>query len=168
MIVYSGTDRGHWLHFDENMMARQTWAQDLLNTFKDDVRKVRESFVNSPPASPDHKSSQFQGQMRGQPQSQPQGQGQGRVTIQHANVPARSRAATKLLESSFVFRLEDFTLYRVSTANDNKRTAPKKFISSDKRQLLLPPEMSSVHVEYTDYYFPQGVDYPGNRTNMII
>ena len=68
---------------------------------------------------------------------------------------------TKLLESCSVLRLEDFTIYRVSTANDHKRNAPKKFATSDKKQLLLPPEMSCIHVEYTDYYFPEGIDYPG-------
>ena len=68
---------------------------------------------------------------------------------------------TKLLEACMVLRLEDFSLYRVSTASDHRRSSPKKFLSSDKKQLLLPPEMSSIHAEYTDYYFPEGIDFPG-------
>ena len=60
-----------------------------------------------------------------------------------------------------VCRIEDFVLYRVSTASDAKRSAPKKFLSSDKKQLLLPPEMSAIHIDYTDYYFPEGINYPG-------
>jgi len=66
-----------------------------------------------------------------------------------------------LLESGVVFRLEDFALYRVSSAIDERRSTPRKFISSDKKQLLLPKSMSSVHFDFTDYYFPDGKDLPG-------
>lgn len=48
----------------------------------------------------------------------------------------------------------------VSTA-DNKRSTPQKFFSSDKKALHLPSDMSVVHVEYTDYFFTEGIDYPG-------
>jgi len=68
---------------------------------------------------------------------------------------------TRLLESGVVFRLEDFALYRVSSAIDERRNTPRKFISSDKKQLLLPKSMSSVHLEFTDYYFPDSKDLPG-------
>jgi len=75
---------------------------------------------------------------------------------------------TRLLESGVVFRLEDFALYRVSSAIDERRNAPRKFISSDKKQLLLPKSMSSVHLEFTDYYFPDGKDLPGKFRMRII
>ena len=69
---------------------------------------------------------------------------------------------TRLLESGIVFRLEDFALYRVSSAIDERRSTPRKFVSSDKKQLLLPRSMSSVHLEFTDYYFPDDKELPGN------
>jgi len=68
---------------------------------------------------------------------------------------------SRLLESGIVLRLEDFALYRVSSAIDERRSTPKKFISSDKKQLLLPKSMSSVHFDFTEYYFPDGKDLPG-------
>jgi len=76
--------------------------------------------------------------------------------------PTMSRPTpTRLLESGIVVRLEDFSLYRVSSAIDERRNTPRKFISSDKKQLLLPKTMSSLHFEFTDYYFPDGKDLPG-------
>ena len=75
---------------------------------------------------------------------------------------------TRLLESGIVLRLEDFALYRVSSAIDERRNTPKKFISSDKKQLLLPKSMSSLHFEFTDYYFPDGKDLPGKFFRRII
>lgn len=68
---------------------------------------------------------------------------------------------SRLLESGIVLRLEDFALYRVSSAIDERRNTPRKFVSSDKKQLMLPKSMSSVHCEFTDYYFPDGKDLPG-------
>lgn len=60
------------------------------------------------------------------------------------------------------------TVYMVSTPGA-KRSGHHKFLASDKKQLHLPADMSLLHMEYTDYYFPDGVDYPGichfrNRT----
>lgn len=145
------------------MAARDAWVQDLLSTFKEDVRTVRD-FYTSPKSSPKHTADMKltgnstqgqQGQLQGQAQGQVSNQNQKKSPLQ--KVPKQ----TKLLESCLVFRLEDFSLYRVSTASDQKRSTPKKFLSSDKKQLLLPPEMSSIHAEYTDYYFPEGIDFPG-------
>lgn len=52
------------------------------------------------------------------------------------------------------------TVYMVSTPGA-KRSGHHKFLASDKKQLHLPADMSLLHMEYTDYYFPDGVDYPG-------
>jgi hypothetical protein len=75
--------------------------------------------------------------------------------------PSPKPTPSRLLESCIVLRLEDFALYRVSSAIDDRRSSPKKFLTSDKKQLLLPKSMSSVHLEFTEYYFPDGKDFPG-------
>ncbi|GFO39323.1 uhrf1-binding protein 1-like protein [Plakobranchus ocellatus] len=76
---------------------------------------------------------------------------------QRQPVPPRS---TRLLETCFVVKVEDMTVYMVSMPGQ-KRTGPTKLVSSDKRQLHLPPDMSVLHVEFTDYFFPDGLQYPG-------
>lgn len=48
---------------------------------------------------------------------------------------------------------------KVSTA-DQVRSSPKAMISCNKKSLYLPPEMPAIHVEFTEYYFPDGKDYP--------
>ncbi|ELU09962.1 hypothetical protein CAPTEDRAFT_105822 [Capitella teleta] len=156
------SDRGHWVKYDENMGARDAWVQDLLSTFKEDVRTVRD-FYTSPKTSPLHKNNQA-------PLAQQQQQ-QNNHQLKSPQAPKSVQKVpkqTKLLESCVVFRLEDFSLYRVSTASDHKRSTPKKFLSSDKRQLLLPPEMSSIHADYTEYYFPEGIDFPVPASNLYV
>ena len=54
ILLFAGSDRSHWIYYDENMSARHSWAQDLLNAFKEEVRKVRD-IMTTPPTSPGHK-----------------------------------------------------------------------------------------------------------------
>lgn len=53
---------------------------------------------------------------------------------------------------------------KVSTA-DQRRTSPKTMISCNKKSLYLPPEMPAIHVEFTEYYFPDGKDHPSEMFN---
>lgn len=48
---------------------------------------------------------------------------------------------------------------QVSTA-EQRRSSPKTMISCNKKSLYLPQEMPAIHVEFTEYYFPDGKDYP--------
>lgn len=54
---------------------------------------------------------------------------------------------------------------QVSTA-DQRRSSPKTMVSCNKKSLYLPPEMPAIHVEFTEYYFPDGKDYP-SKTNVF-
>ncbi|XP_064634277.1 bridge-like lipid transfer protein family member 3B isoform X2 [Lineus longissimus] len=135
----AGGERSHWMKYNEYMINRCTWAQKLLAQFRDDVMMARSKAKPSPVTSPSH--------------------GPGPRT------PTKQKQ-TKLLECCSVVRLEDFTFFRVSTA-DSTRRKPKKFFASDKKQLFLPPEMSAVHIEFTDYYFPEGIDYPVPHSNIF-
>lgn len=58
----------------------------------------------------------------------------------------------------------DNVFLQVSTA-DQRRSSPKTMISCNKKSLYLPPEMPAIHVEFTEYYFPDGKDYPSRKKN---
>ncbi|XP_036025504.1 UHRF1-binding protein 1-like isoform X3 [Onychomys torridus] len=65
----------------------------------------------------------------------------------------------KLMSSSVVVRLADFNIYQVSTA-EQCRSSPKSMISCNKKSLYLPQEMSAIYIEFTEYYYPDGKDFP--------
>nr|XP_042715709.1 UHRF1-binding protein 1-like isoform X3 [Chrysemys picta bellii] len=73
----------------------------------------------------------------------------------------------KLMSSPVVVRLADFNIYQVSTA-DQCRSSPKTLISCNKKSLYLPPEMSAIHIEFTEYYYPDGKDYPIPCPNLYV
>ncbi|WAR03200.1 UH1BL-like protein [Mya arenaria] len=176
---YAGGERKNWYRYSDNLGSRNTWVQGLFAQFRGEAKKARETCkIVSPSPSPAHNlkspshpvsSPVTQGSApRGQPRSQatsPQSQTRGQTQLTKGQAPPRPRV-TKLLESCMVLKIEDFTVYMVSTA-DNKRT-PQKFFSSDKKALHLPSDMSTVHIEYTEYFFTEGIDYPVPHANIYV
>ncbi|XP_035529833.1 UHRF1-binding protein 1-like [Morone saxatilis] len=81
--------------------------------------------------------------------------------------PPTQSPKTQLMSSSVVLRIADFSIYQVSTA-DQRRSSPKTMISCNKKSLYLPPEMPAIHVEFTEYYFPDGKDYPIPCPNLYV
>uniref|UniRef100_A0AAV2IVB2 UHRF1-binding protein 1-like n=1 Tax=Knipowitschia caucasica TaxID=637954 RepID=A0AAV2IVB2_KNICA len=80
--------------------------------------------------------------------------------------PPHQAPKTQLMSSSIVLRMADFSIYQVSTA-DQRRSSPKAMISCNKKSLYLPTEMPAIHVEFTEYYFPDGKDYPIPCANLF-
>ncbi|XP_016390411.1 bridge-like lipid transfer protein family member 3B isoform X3 [Sinocyclocheilus rhinocerous] len=74
---------------------------------------------------------------------------------------------TQLMSSSIVLRMADFSIYQVSTA-DQSRSSPQSMISCNKKSLYLPQEMPAIHAEFTEYYFPDGKDYPIPCPNLYV
>lgn len=56
---------------------------------------------------------------------------------------------------------------QVSTA-EQCRSSPKSMISCNKKSLYLPQEMSAVYIEFTEYYYPDGKDFPSKRVYFVI
>ncbi|ELW71570.1 UHRF1-binding protein 1-like protein [Tupaia chinensis] len=71
----------------------------------------------------------------------------------------------KLMSSSVVVRLADFNIYQVSTA-EQYRSSPKSMISCNKKSLYLPQDMSAIYIEFTEYYYPDGKDFPIPSPNL--
>uniref|UniRef100_A0A8C7ZKV7 Bridge-like lipid transfer protein family member 3B n=1 Tax=Oryzias sinensis TaxID=183150 RepID=A0A8C7ZKV7_9TELE len=146
----------HWMHYSEATKTREVWAKSLLDEFKSSMEMLKSAARDQ------------------------QGPGSGRSSPQHGNriiysdiiyesvnqhvqitsfSPPPQTPKTHLMSSSIVLRMADFSIYQVSTA-DQRRSSPKTMISCNKKSLYLPPEMPAIHVEFTEYYFPDGKDYP--------
>ncbi|XP_054742052.1 bridge-like lipid transfer protein family member 3B isoform X1 [Anastrepha obliqua] len=64
----------------------------------------------------------------------------------------------KLMSACVVLRIEDFTLYRVTTSG--RKQMPKEFVSGDKERYSFPSDMSIVHAEFTYFYYPGDFIFP--------
>ncbi|XP_056132492.1 UHRF1-binding protein 1-like [Lampris incognitus] len=141
----------HWMHYSEATKAREGWARSLLDEFKSNVEMLKSAVRDQQGTTATHSSPQH-----------------GKITTSSSSFsPPPQSPKTQLMSSSVVLRMADFSIYQVSTA-DQRRSSPKAMISCNKKSLYLPPEMPAIHVEFTEYYFPDGKDYPIPCPNLYV
>ncbi|XP_070709684.1 bridge-like lipid transfer protein family member 3B [Pempheris klunzingeri] len=143
----------HWMHYSEATKTREGWARSLLDEFKSNVEMLKSAVRDQQGQAPAHTSPQH-----------------GKINTSSSasfSPPPTQSPKTQLMSSSVVLRMADFSIYQVSTA-DQRRSSPKTMISCNKKSLYLPPEMPAIHVEFTEYYFPDGKDYPIPCPNLYV
>lgn len=74
---------------------------------------------------------------------------------------------TKLKENVFIFRLTDMDIYQVSSPT-RQNTAGLKLLSSTRADFNLPSTTPFIHFETTDYFTPDGRDYPMPHNNVFV
>ncbi|XP_023982986.1 LOW QUALITY PROTEIN: bridge-like lipid transfer protein family member 3B [Physeter macrocephalus] len=155
----AGDSCNHWMYFSDATKIKSGWANELLHEFECNVEMLKQAVkdhdVGSPPKSPTHASPQH---------TQTEKDSTLKGTSKTPTVlPQQSKV--KLMSSSVVVRLADFNIYQVSTA-EQCRSSPKSMISCNKKSLYLPQEMSAVYIEFTEYYYPDGKDFPIPSPNL--
>nr|XP_045008609.1 UHRF1-binding protein 1-like isoform X1 [Jaculus jaculus] len=155
----AGDSCNHWMYFSDATKTKNGWANELLHEFECNVEMLKQAVkdhnVGSPPKSPTHASPQH---MQTEKDSILKG------TSRTSSVLSQPSKA-KLMSSSVVVRLADFNIYQVSTA-EQCRSSPKSMISCNKKSLYLPQEMSAIYIEFTEYYYPDGKDFPIPSPNL--
>ncbi|KAM9312615.1 bridge-like lipid transfer protein family member 3B [Gastrophryne carolinensis] len=140
----------HWMYYGDATKTRCSWAQELLQEFSCNVDMLKQAVKDHSSSSPS-KSQQHPGSDSSLKGSSP--------------TASLDLPKSKLMSSSFVVRLADLNIYQVSTA-DQCRSSPKTMISCNKKSLYLPQEMSAIHIEFTEYYFPDGKNFPIPSSNL--
>ncbi|KAL6473653.1 hypothetical protein MHYP_G00172140 [Metynnis hypsauchen] len=136
----------HWMHYSDATKAREGWARSLLEEFRSNVDMLKNAVSGQSQGSPQH----------------------GKIsTSSSSSFSPPPTPRTQLMSSSIVLRMADFSIYQVSTA-DQRRSSPKAMISCNKKTLYLPQEMPAIHAEFTEYYFPDGKDYPIPCPNLYV
>uniref|UniRef100_A0A8C7K659 Bridge-like lipid transfer protein family member 3B n=1 Tax=Oncorhynchus kisutch TaxID=8019 RepID=A0A8C7K659_ONCKI len=146
----------HWMQYSEATKAREGWARSLLEEFKSNVEMLKTAKRDRDGPANSHTSPQHDTPPLNVIET---------YSTSILSSPQTPRA--QLLSSSIVLRIADFSIYQVSTA-DQRRSSPKAMISCNKKSLYLPPEMPAIHVEFTEYYFPDGKDYPIPCPNLYV
>ncbi|NP_001084948.1 UHRF1-binding protein 1-like [Xenopus laevis] len=154
-----GDGCSHWMHYGDATKTRCSWAQELLHEFNSNIEMLRQAVKDHNPSSP----------IRTVPNaSQQYGQTGFDQNVKRSSPTAFGEPPkSNPLSSSFVVRLADFNIFQVSTA-DQCRSSPKTMISCNKKSLYLPQEMSAIHIEFTEYYFPDGKNFPIPSPNLYV
>uniref|UniRef100_W5NDC5 Bridge-like lipid transfer protein family member 3B n=1 Tax=Lepisosteus oculatus TaxID=7918 RepID=W5NDC5_LEPOC len=157
----AGESCAHWMHYSEATKSRETWAKSILDEFRANVDMLKNAVKDHRVASQAPASATSQGS--------PQHGASGKISTTSTNAfsTPSQQPKTQLISSSIVLRMADFSIYQVSTAEQH-RSVPKAMVSCNKRTLYLPQEMPAVHLEFTEYYFPDGKDYPIPCPNLYV
>ncbi|KAG5675899.1 hypothetical protein PVAND_005758 [Polypedilum vanderplanki] len=147
-------NRAHWPKYKEASVPPHFWLEQSLNNFKESLLTL-----SNPNRAPTHAPLErtpnpINGHQSGS--STPTLISSGQMSSPMKKHVLDNLA--KLMTSCVILRIEDFTLYRVTTSG--KKSMPKEFISSDKDRFSFPPEMPTIHAEFTYFYYPGDFVFP--------
>uniref|UniRef100_A0A8C6YXW8 UHRF1 binding protein 1 n=1 Tax=Nothoprocta perdicaria TaxID=30464 RepID=A0A8C6YXW8_NOTPE len=138
----------HWVRYSEAMETRGQWAKKLVNEFQSKIEKHYEEMdpaFTRTPLSPFKKKPG-----RVPPSSLPQ---------------LRHPSWNRLRSSCVVVRVDDLDVHQVSTAGQHSKK-PSTLLSCSRKFLNLPDQVSAIHIEFTEYYFPDNQDFPVPCPNL--
>ncbi|CAN0432782.1 unnamed protein product [Lampetra planeri] len=153
----------HWEHYNESTEARMKWASGLLEEFRSQVAQLKVAAGDAGTMPPKLCTTRSLSDFSISNDHKAEGVSRG----MGASASAAQPSNTKLLSSCLVLRVEDIDVYQVSTA-DMRQGTPQKLLSCNKKALFLPPEMSAIHMEFTDYYFPEERQFPIPSSNLYV
>ncbi|KAI5614928.1 UHRF1-binding protein 1-like isoform X3, partial [Silurus asotus] len=162
----AGESCEHWMHYSDATKSREAWARALLEDYRSNMEMLKNAINGHSQCSPQHEMS-----------TRPCVRDvtlllsfllSGKIsTSTSTSFSQPTCPRSQLISSSIVLRMADFSIYQVSTA-DQRRSSPKAMISCNKKTLYLPQEMPAIHMEFTEYYFPDGKDYPIPCPNLYV
>ncbi|XP_037266058.1 UHRF1-binding protein 1 isoform X1 [Falco rusticolus] len=153
----------HWVRYSEAMETRGQWAKKLVSEFQSKIEKLYEemdpAFAKTPLSpfkrKPDttlspHKSPLEKGRVP--PTSLPR---------------LRHPPWNRLRSSCVVVRVDDLDVHQVSTAGQQSKK-PSTLLSCSRKVFKLPDQVSAIHIEFTEYYFPDNQDFPVPCPNLYV
>ncbi|CAH0560093.1 unnamed protein product [Brassicogethes aeneus] len=146
-------NRKCWPKYNASSIPHTMWQEQSLAAFRTKfIDLIDKHQVQHAPLSRSNKTPPSAGASPNQEQRKPlspsQKEAKRRVEIQ----------LSKLMTTCVVMRIEDFTLYKVTTSG--KKQQLKEFISGDREHMQLPKESSILHAEFIYYYYPNDVPFP--------
>uniref|UniRef100_A0A1Q3F3C1 Uncharacterized protein n=1 Tax=Culex tarsalis TaxID=7177 RepID=A0A1Q3F3C1_CULTA len=167
-------DRSHWPKYKEATVPPALWLKQSLNSFRESLLNLTQS--NRPPSHPSLERTTNLGQQQTSTLKTPSTSASGsqststNTAVNTPNTPGSLSAAAspikrhvldnlaKLMCSCVIMKVEEFTLYRVTTSGNKQM--PKEFIAGDRDRYSLPPDMPTLHAEFTYFYYPGDFVFP--------
>ncbi|KFQ47055.1 UHRF1-binding protein 1, partial [Nestor notabilis] len=153
----------HWVRYSEAMETRGQWAKKLVGEFQSKIEKLYEemdpAFARTPLSpfrkKPDTSSSPHKSPLE-----------KGRVPP--TSLPRlRHPPWNRLRSSCVVVRVDDLDVHQVSTAGQQSKK-PSTLLSCSRKSFKLPDQVSAIHIEFTEYYFPDNQDFPVPCPNLYV
>ncbi|XP_015305028.3 bridge-like lipid transfer protein family member 3A isoform X2 [Macaca fascicularis] len=154
----------HWVRHCEAMETRGQWAQKLVMEFQSKMEKWHEETGLKPPW---HLGVDSPFRRRADSLSSPRKHPLERSPSQGRQAAFRPPAWNRLRSSCLVVRVDDLDIHQVSTAGQPSKK-PSTLLSCSRKLHNLPTQVSAIHLEFTEYYFPDNQKLPVPCPNLYI
>ncbi|NXL08263.1 URFB1 protein, partial [Mesembrinibis cayennensis] len=153
----------HWVRYSEAMETRGQWAKKLVGEFQSKIEKLYEemdpAFAGTPLSpfkrKPDTSLSPHKSPLE-------------KVRVPPTSLPRlRHPPWNRLRSSCVVVRVDDLDVHQVSTAGQQSKK-PSTLLSCSRKFFKLPDQVSAIHIEFTEYYFPDNQDFPVPCPNLYV
>ncbi|XP_014232860.1 UHRF1-binding protein 1-like isoform X2 [Trichogramma pretiosum] len=171
-------DRKHWALYKESATPHSQWLQQSLNSFRGqfmdliDSGRAQQSPLNKSQGNSTSSEKDVENREKSTSnQNQNSTSQEPKKPSQHpSGNPVKNyvlEQLAKLMTTCIVIRIDDFTLYKVTTSA--RKAAPKEFISAqsrkkhgsgDRERFYLPEDVNIIHAEFTYYYYPGDLNFP--------
>ncbi|EFN69653.1 UHRF1-binding protein 1-like [Camponotus floridanus] len=172
-------DRKHWAKYKENATPHSQWLQQSLSSFRSQFMDLIDSGRTQHSPLTRSQGNVTASGMKGSGehleknnQSQnPNVTSSEQKKSQHpSGNPVKNyvlEQLAKLMTTCIIIRIDDFTLYKVTTTSRNP--IPKEFITAqarkkhtpgDRDRFSLPEDVTILHAEFTYYYYPGDITFP--------
>ncbi|GAB1300782.1 UHRF1 (ICBP90)-binding protein 1 [Apodemus speciosus] len=161
---WAGDSCKHWVRHCEAMETRGQWAQQLVTEFQSQVEKRCEGSSVKPPW---HVGLDPPFRRKADSCSSP-----GKIPLDKSPTQGRqaafgSPAWNRLRSSCLVVRVDDLDIHQVSTAGQPSKK-PSTLLSCSRKRHHLPPQVAAIHVQFTEYYFPDNRELPVPCPNLYV
>uniref|UniRef100_A0A8C8SD88 UHRF1 binding protein 1 n=1 Tax=Pelusios castaneus TaxID=367368 RepID=A0A8C8SD88_9SAUR len=164
---WTGDTCRHWVKYCETMETRGQWAKKLVNEFQSKMEKHFEEMESGStriPGSPFKK----QPDILSSPHKSPPEKGRPQTRAPPASLPQlRHPSWNRLRSSCVVVRVDDLDIHQVSTAGQQSKK-PSTLLSCSRKSVNRSDQVSAIHIEFTEYYFPDNQEFPVPCPNLYL
>ncbi|XP_034394026.1 UHRF1-binding protein 1 isoform X2 [Cyclopterus lumpus] len=152
----------HWERHSGAMEAQAQWAGKLLQEYQ--RRAEASGFPGPHPEGPQStKDSSAKTAQDGQ--SSPKSSPSDTEQASSRNSAPPGAALKRLRSSCVVVRMDDVDIHQVSSrGRQNKKT--RSLLSCNRKALRLPDNVPAVHLQFTEYYFPDNPSFSVPTSNL--
>ncbi|XP_071469578.1 bridge-like lipid transfer protein family member 3A isoform X1 [Marmota flaviventris] len=161
---WAGDSCKHWVRHCEAMETRGHWAQKLVIEFQSKMEKWHEETGLKPPW---HLGVDSPFRRKADSLSSPRKNLLEKCPSGGRQAAFRPPAWNRLRSSCMVVRVDDLDIHQVSTAGQPSKK-PSTLLSCSRKLHSLPTQVSAIHIEFTEYYFPDNQELPVPCPNLYI
>ncbi|XP_031847065.1 bridge-like lipid transfer protein family member 3B isoform X1 [Nomia melanderi] len=172
-------DRKHWAKYRENATPHSQWLQQSLSSFRSQFMDLIDSGRTQHSPLTRSQGNVMVGNAKGSGENlEKNNQTQNANVFSHEQKKSQHPSGNpvknyileqlaKLMTTCIIIRIDDFTLYKVTTTSRNP--VPKEFVTAQSRKkhatgerdrFCLPEDVTILHAEFTYYYYPGDITFP--------